>query len=294
MGLPNRIETLVYRVATCSSTKNHLIESGSNRNSKNKHRSIRERKEPDSDLSDFQQCVEPRGTQSIETLENGIGTNRILEDISEEVRHELSRSSLPIPHPRIRFDDTPVFIEPKWKVDDYNIIQDIKDQKANVTTGQLLHDNANYQKLIGDAWTKKRKRRFKLTLVAINFSQVEDYGALELFVEVDGCSIPKVLVDGGSGINLMLEDTSFDLGYTSFEATDQVLRMVDQSKVILIGRLLQVPTLIGEVMYLLNYIIIRVSLGRPFSMLLGRPWLYSIEVLVDWGAKEFVFGKSKI
>ena len=46
--------------------------------------------------------------------------------------------------------------------------------------------------------------------MAINFLQVEDYGAPELTVEVDGCSIPKVSVDGGSGINLMLEDTAFD------------------------------------------------------------------------------------
>ena len=79
----------------------------------------------------------------------------------------------------------------------------------------------------------------------------------------------------------MLEDTAFDLGYTLFEATDQVLRMADQSRVILVGRLSQVPTLIGEVTYLLTYVIIRVSTGRPFPMLLGRPWLYTAEVLVD-------------
>ena len=54
-------------------------------------------------------------------------------------------------------------------------------------------------------------------------------------MEIDGCSVPKVPVDGGSGLNLMLEDTAFDLGYTSFEATDQVLRMADQSRVILVG-----------------------------------------------------------
>ena len=92
----------------------------------------------------------------------------------------------------------------------------------------------------------------------------------------------------------MLEDTAFDLGYTSFEATDQILRMADQSRVILVGRLSQVPTLIGEVTYLLNYVIIQVSTGRPFPMLLRRPWLYFVEILIDWGVKEFVFGKQKI
>ena len=158
----------------------------------------------------------------------------------------------------------------------------------------MLHDNANYHKLIRDAWTKRRKRRFKLPSVAVNFYQVEDYGASELTIEIDGCSVPKVPVDGGSRVNLMLEDTAFDLGYTSFEKTDQVLRMADQSRVIPVGRLFQVPTLIGEVTYLLNYVIIRVSIGRPFPRLLGRPWLYTTEVLIDWEAREFAFGKPRI
>ena len=56
--------------------------------------------------------------------------------------------------------------------------------------------------------------------MAVNFSQVEDYGAPEFTVEIDGCTIPKVSVDGGSGVNLLLDDTGFDLGYTLFEATD--------------------------------------------------------------------------
>ena len=73
--------------------------------------------------------------------------------------------------------------------------------------------------------------------MAVNFSQVEDYGAPELTIEIDGCSVPKVPVDDGSRINLMLKDTTFDLGYTSFEAIDQVLRMADQSRVIPVGQL---------------------------------------------------------
>ena len=93
--------------------------------------------------------------------------------------------------------------------------------------------------------------------MAVNFAHVKDYGAPELVVEVDGCTIPKVPVDGGSGINLMLESTAFDLGYTTFEETNQILQMADQSRVVLASRLSQVPTRIGKVTYLQNFVIIR-------------------------------------
>ena len=89
--------------------------------------------------------------------------------------------------------------------------------------GQLLHDNPNYQKLVREEWAKKRRRKFWLPAVAMNFAQVEDYGAPELVVEVDGYTIPKVPVDGGSGVNLMLGSTAFNLGYTTFKETDQIL-----------------------------------------------------------------------
>jgi hypothetical protein len=93
----------------------------------------------------------------------------------------------------VRFDDVPVFIKSNldiW-IDEYDIIRDIKDQKANVMIGQLLHDNTNNQKLIREAWTRRRKKKFKLPSVAVNFSQPEDSGAPEATIEVEGCSIPK-------------------------------------------------------------------------------------------------------
>ena len=86
MGLPDKIEESVCRVATRSSTKNRLAETNSNRNSKNKRRRIRKSREPDSDPSNSHQSNEPRKTQPMATSENGIETNRIPEDINEEVR----------------------------------------------------------------------------------------------------------------------------------------------------------------------------------------------------------------
>ena len=245
MELPVRVEESVHRVATRSSTKNQAQER-KNRRAKIKTRSSR-LDDPDSSSSD----PEPEPVQPKATFKKGVEESRIPRDISIEVRDELEKTNLGVvtEPKRVRFDDIPVIIEPEVKSDDYDIIQDIKDQKANVTIGQLLHDNANYQNLIWEEWTKKRKRRLKLPSVAVKFPEIEDYGAPKIVVEVDGCIIPKVSVDGGSGVNLMLEDTTFDLGYTSFEETNQILRMVDQSRVIPAGRFSQVPTRIGEVTY---------------------------------------------
>ena len=233
MELPVRIEESIHRVPTRSSTKNRAQER-KNRRIRIKTRSSRI-DDPDSSSSD--PGPEPESVKPKATTEKGVEENRIPRDISIEVRDELEKTNLGVvtKPKKVRFDDIPVIIEPELKPDDYDIIQDIKDQKVNITIGQLLHDNANYQKLIREEWTKKRKRRLKLPSVAVNFAEIEDYGALKIVVEVDGCIIPKVPVDGGSGVNLMLEDTAFDLGYTSFEETNQILRMADQSRVIPVG-----------------------------------------------------------
>ena len=292
MELPVRVEELIHKVATCSSTKNRAQER-KNRRVRLRTRSSRV-DDPDSSSSDLDSEPEPVLPKA--TVEKGVEESRIPRDISIEVREELEKTKLGIETEpkRVRFDDISVIIEPEVKPDDYDIIQDIKDQKANVTIGQLLHDNVNYQKLIWKEWTKKRKRRLKLPSVAVNFVEVEDYEAPEIVVEVDGCTIPKVPVDGGSGVNLILEDTAFDLGYTSFKETNQILRMADHSRVVPARQLSQVPTPIGEVTYLQNLVIIRVSTGKPFLMLLKRPWLYSANVVVDWGAKEFIVGKPPL
>ena len=47
--------------------------------------------------------------------------------------------------------------------------------------------------------------------MGVKLFQVENYGAPKLMVEVDWCIIPKVLVDSGLAINLMLEDSAFGL-----------------------------------------------------------------------------------
>ena len=162
MELPSPVEESVHRVATRSSTSSRISKVRKPHNRTRRKRVVPESKES---LSDPLSESEP---PPVATAKKGVGIFQIPTNISAEVRQQLGELDLhPDRSPRkVRFDDVPIIIKPERKPDDYDIIQDIKDQKANVTIGQLLHDNTNYQKLIREEWTKRRKKRHKLPFVA--------------------------------------------------------------------------------------------------------------------------------
>jgi hypothetical protein len=106
--------------------------------------------------------------------------------------------------------------------------------QANVIIGELLHDNPHYWKQIKEL-TFTRPWKVKLPAVAVKQVGVEDQAAPEIDVQIAGCTIGKVLVDGGSSVNLMTLSTMSDLGLTKIEKTPKVLKMADQSVVTPVG-----------------------------------------------------------
>jgi Fe-S-cluster formation regulator IscX/YfhJ len=136
--LLGRRESVVNRVATRSSTRNQPD---------SRVRRTRSRKKPESSSSDSDRNeVAPEPTRPVVQVEKGVGENRLPIDISSEVGRAIADSNPRIVPKTVRFDDIPVIIKsnPDIRIDEYDIIRDIKDQKANVTIGQLLHDNTNY------------------------------------------------------------------------------------------------------------------------------------------------------
>jgi hypothetical protein len=151
--LLERKESVVNRVATYSSTRNQP-------DSNSRVRRTGSRKKPESSSSDSDRDeVAPEPTRTVVHLQKGVEENRLPIDISSKVGRAIADSYSKIAPKTVRFDDVPVVIKsnPDIWIDEYDIIRDIKDQKANVTIGQLLHDNTNYQKLIREAWTRRRK-----------------------------------------------------------------------------------------------------------------------------------------
>lgn len=91
-----------------------------------------------------------------------------------------------------------------------------------------------------------------------------------------------------------MQQTAFNLGFTKFEATPKVLRMADQSRVIPVGKLSKILTLIAGIPFELEYIVISPEVPSTFPILLGRPWLYKAQVQVNWKAQELSFGTPKV
>lgn len=52
-------------------------------------------------------------------------------------------------------------------------------------------------------------------------------GLLEIDVKIVGCILKEVLVDLGFGVNIMIEEIVYDLGYYDFEIIFRMLRLVD-------------------------------------------------------------------
>jgi hypothetical protein len=77
-------------------------------------------------------------------------------------------------------------------------MEDIEKRVSKATIGQLLKDNPKYRKVLADSLKTKRKRRLPKTFSDVKLiEEDEDWGALEIDIEIKGCLMKRVPVDGG-------------------------------------------------------------------------------------------------
>jgi transposase InsO family protein len=178
------------------------------------------------------------------------------------------------------------------QVTSYDIKKDVKECMVTATVGQLIKDNPLYRRQLKEMLVGRRRRR-KLPKVGTQDDVMmvcEDYGAPEIDIQISGCVLSYVPIDGGSGVNIMIEATAQQLGFKKLQPTARTMRLANGARVLPVGTLTQVPTLIGGQEFLLNYLVMRPERPSTYPILIGRPWLYGAQVVTDWGKKEFRFG----
>lgn len=103
-----------------------------------------------------------------------------------------------------------------------------------------------------------------------------------LTVQIGSGTLDNVLLDGGSGVNLITEEERKRLGLKNPQSAPFRLRMADQTVVDPVGMIRTVKIHIHGIPYLITLTIIKnKEVNEAYSMLLGRPWLIDAKVNYD-------------
>ncbi|MCO5602672.1 hypothetical protein L7F22_056808 [Adiantum nelumboides] len=114
-----------------------------------------------------------------------------------------------------------------------------------------------------------------------------DYRSPRLTVSILGQQFTGVIVDGGSGINLMLEFTMLALGLKVTRPAPFTVTLADQRTVLPLGVVEQVPLQVQNFTFKLDFVVVRLpQVANGFPLLIGRPWLRHTKALHDWGTDE--------
>jgi hypothetical protein len=90
--------------------------------------------------------------------------------------------------------------------------------------------------------------------------------------------VTNVLVDRGSGQNILPEHIMRKLGIGLTGPSPFIINMANQSSTMPLRMIKDCKMTIGREEYLVTFHVIKMH-----SILLGRPWLRMSDVLVDWG-----------
>jgi hypothetical protein len=92
-------------------------------------------------------------------------------------------------------------------------------------------------------------------------------------------TIKDVLLDGGFGVNIIMERLRLRLGLLKPKPTPYNLRMVDQTITKLVGLIRDLKIYVHGIPYITVFIILHNSVvDSSYSMLVGRPWLRDVKV----------------
>ena len=181
----------------------------------------------------------------------------------------------------------PELMEKEENGKSYALWSELNALKANITFGQLLEISPMARKTLKDGMpVARRKMKVKARIAAKAHGQggPRDVVPVEIEATVVDKVVPRVLVDGGSALNILPSQTMEKLGLSLTGPSPHIIRMANQSSSVSLGQIKDCRINTGEEEYIVIFHVIRMhSTKDAFPMLLGRPWLRMANVVVEWG-----------
>lgn len=119
-----------------------------------------------------------------------------------------------------------------------------------------------------------------------NVVQVEDvdFKVPAITVKYQNQFIDGVLLDGGSGVNILPESEYMRFGSPKLHPAPFQVKMADQRRLQPLGILKDQEICVVGLKYKLNFVVLRMHIGNlAYPMLLGRPWFRKAKLKQDWG-----------
>ncbi len=103
-------------------------------------------------------------------------------------------------------------------------------------------------------------------------------------VQIGKNTIKDVLLDGGFGVNIIIEQLRLRLGLPKPKLAPYNLRIANQTITKWVGLIKDLKTYVHDIPYIITFIVLQNNVvDSSYSMLLGRPWLRDIKMAHDWG-----------
>jgi len=122
----------------------------------------------------------------------------------------------------------------------------------------------------------------------VGFNAVTIDGDLPILsVRIGNEVLNNVLLDGGSGVNVITEEERLRLGLPKPKPAPYRLRMADQGLVDPVGLIPEVRIEVHGIPYVIALTVINnKEVNNEYRLLLGRPWLVAAKVTHDWGNRQ--------
>ena len=86
--------------------------------------------------------------------------------------------------------------------------------------------------------------------------------------------MPNVLLDGGSGVNVLFEAMFRQLGLAAMKPAPFAVKMADQRRVHPLVLVRHLHVCVAEFLYTIATVVLRMEdIQSAYPLLLGRPWL---------------------
>jgi hypothetical protein len=177
--------------------------------------------------------------------------------------------------------------------EDYDLWADLCALRANISIAQLIQVAPSLRKEFKEGATIPRKSRKTMMTARIYSNALMDDGALEIDVSILDKVIPRTLIDGGSGINIMPLSTMESLGLKVTGPSPYVVNVADQRPVTPLGQIVNCQVEAGGEIYTLTFHVLRLMTNKTaYPLLLGRDWLRRANASERWsiGKSSLAFG----